>query len=107
MNRQRAPVLQHEGRRSTRVDLVFMAQLRESGAGAGRFAVTIKDMSVQGFRFETSFGLQADTRVWLTIPGLAPLEAEIMWKDGLSYGGKFAAALHVAVLDHITKQKRR
>ncbi len=100
------PVLNREGRRSERIHLVLMAQLRESGAGADRFSITIKDLSVHGFRFETQFGLQIGARVWLTMPGLGALEGEVVWKDGFSYGAQFSNAMHVAVLDHIIKQYR-
>ncbi len=101
---QRAYVPNQQGRRTDRVDMLFMAHLRESGAGAGKFSVTIKDISVTGFRCETTFGLQPGTRVWITIPGLSGLESEVVWKKDFMYGCKFASPLHVAVLDHLTKR---
>ncbi len=100
----RAFVPNQLGRRTERLDLLFMAQLRESGAGAGKFAVTIKDISVTGFRCETSFGLRLGTRVWVTIPGLNGLESIVVWKKDFTYGCKFASPLHIAVLDHIAQR---
>jgi hypothetical protein len=92
----------NEARRTERYDLTFQANLREPGAT--RFTIQVKDLSVTGFRCETSFNLKPGKMVWLTIPGLGPLEAEVMWKDGFRFGCSFAAPLHTAVLDHIARQ---
>jgi PilZ domain len=91
-----------EARRTERYDLAFQANLREPGAT--RFTIFVKDLSVTGFRCETSFNLKVGKTVWLTIPGLGPLEAEVKWKDGFQFGCSFAAPLHPAVLDHIARQ---
>jgi PilZ domain len=87
--------------------MIFLAQLRESGTGMERFAVTIRDLSVYGFRFETSFTLWSDSNIWLTIPGLEVLHARVIWSEDARYGAKFDQPLHPAVLDHIMKQNRR
>jgi PilZ domain len=91
-----------EARRTARYDLVFQASLRE--AGSSRFKIAVCDLSVTGFRCETSFNLKVGKTVWLTIPGLGPLEAVVKWKDRLQFGCSFAAPLHPAVLDHIARQ---
>jgi PilZ domain len=101
---QRAFVPQQTGRRTERKDMVFMAQLRESGAGSGKFSVTIKDISVTGFRCETNFALRPGSRVWLTIPNLSSLESIVIWRNDFIYGCKFAAPLHIAVLDHLAQR---
>ncbi len=93
-----------EARRADRFPLLIKAALREPGAT--RFSVDVRDLSVSGFRCETSFTLEIGARVWLTIPGLAPLEAQTMWHDKYVYGFAFTAPLHPAVLDHLAKQQR-
>lgn len=94
----------HDSRRTERYDLQFQAALREQGAS--RFTVTVRDLSVTGFRCESSIPLAIGARVWLTIPGMSPLESIVMWKSGFIYGCAFASAIHVAVLDHIYRQTK-
>jgi hypothetical protein len=88
-----------ETRRAERLDVTFTASLREHGAT--KFTVKVIDLSITGFRCETSFSLRPETRVWLTIPGLSGLEAQVAWKDGFRYGCAFIQPLHNAVLMHI------
>lgn len=92
----------HEARMSRRLGVSFDASLREPGST--KFRVTIDDMSQSGFRCNTSFTLIPNNVVWLTIPGLAPLEARVAWRKGYLYGFAFALPLHVAVFEHIYKQ---
>ena len=40
-------------------------------------------------------------RIFITLPGFGPLEAEVVWRIGESYGCAFVAPLHPAVFDHI------
>ena len=94
----------HEARRTERYDLAFRASLRERGAS--RFTVTVRDLSVTGYKCESSFPLAVGSRVWLTIPGLAPLESIVVWKSEFHYGCAFGAPIHVAVLDHIARQTK-
>jgi PilZ domain len=89
------------GRRADRVIVGFNAQLKE--AGTFKFPVRVRDLSTSGFKFESSSKLHPGARVWLTVPGLGPLEGEIKWRDGFLYGCAFATSLYPAVLDHIAK----
>jgi PilZ domain len=89
-------------RRAERLDLEFPAMLRE--AGMTKFQVKVKDLSVTGFRCETSFTMNPGTPIWLTIPGLSGLEATVAWKDGFKYGFAFRAPLHVAIFEHVMRQ---
>jgi hypothetical protein len=91
-----------EARRARRIELAFRASIREPGTT--RFEISIKDISVTGFRFASSFSLRPGAKVWLTIPGLAPLEASVVWARNFTYGCAFFQPLHAAVLDHVTKQ---
>jgi hypothetical protein len=89
-------------RDSQRLEVLLHASLRETGCS--KFGIDIYDMSVTGCRLETSFRLDPETRVWITIPGLAALEAEIAWRNGYVYGCRFIQPLHVAVLDHVVRR---
>jgi PilZ domain len=93
--------LDANARRAQRVIVAFKAQLKESGTF--KFPILVHDLSVTGFKFESSSRLHPGTRVWLNVTGLAPLEAEVKWRDGFLYGCAFTASLYPAVLDHIAK----
>lgn len=98
------PSWNHDGRRAQRLDVRMKASLRETGCT--KFNVDVLDMSVSGFRFETAYSIAPSTRVWLTIPGLAALEAVVAWQDRFRYGCYFVDPLHIAVFDHIIAQHR-
>lgn len=86
-------------RQARRLDVRLTGSLREQGSS--KFEVNVLDMSVTGCRLETSFLLNPGTKVWITIPGLSALEAEITWRRNYCYGCRFTNLLHAAVLDHI------
>ena len=73
------------------------------GQGHVRFDVDVLDLSISGFRIETSFTLNVGTRLWLTIPGFQGLESIIIWHEGFTYGCAFAIPLHPAVCDHLIR----
>ncbi len=88
-----------DGRRAMRLDVKIKAGLRE--AGSFKFEVQVIDISVTGFRIETSFNMETGSRVFLNLPGLEGKEANVMWRDGFVYGCAFTTSLHPAVLDHV------
>ena len=88
-----------ELRRALRKSVRMRAHLRDRGQT--RFEIEVTDLSASGFRAETSFTLWPGTVVWLTLPGLAPLEAVVAWRDKFAYGCAFHKPLHPAVFDHI------
>ena len=93
------PVDGDEHRRALRKSVKMRAHLPDRGQT--RFEIDVVDLSSSGFRAETSFTLWPGTIVWLTLPGLAPLEAVVAWRDKFKYGCAFAKPLHPAVFDHI------
>lgn len=99
------PSWNHDGRRAERLDVRMKASLRETGCT--KFNVDVLDMSVSGFRFETAYSIAPSTRVWLTIPGLAALEAVVAWQDRFRYGCYFVVPFHIAVFDHIIAHHRK
>ena len=90
-----------EGRRALRKPVRLKAQLRDRGTT--KFEIEVVDLSTTGFRAETGFTLWEGHTVWLTLPGLASLEATVAWRDGFTYGCAFAQPLHPAVFDHIVR----
>ena len=88
-----------EHRRCHRRAVGFRARLRT--VGITQFDVDLVDLSVAGFRTETGLILAPGSTVWLTMPGLAALEAVVAWRDRYRYGCSFRTPLHQAVLEHI------
>ena len=70
-------------------------------SGSHGFKVIVKDLSLSGVACEALTGMKAGTRIWLTLPGLNALQAEIMWNDGTTVGCGFTNLLNHAVLENI------
>lgn len=88
-------------RRAERVTVRMQASLREPSFS--KFDVLVSDLSTDGFRCETHYRVALESIVWLTIPGLAPLESRVVWASGQAYGCAFTQPLHVAVLEHVAR----
>jgi hypothetical protein len=88
-----------EDRSAPRVKIRIPASLRQSGCPG--FSVIIKDLSLSGFSAEALTGMKPGTRVWIAIPSLAPLQAEVAWNDGVLIGCAFNNLLNNAVLNAI------
>ena len=88
-----------EDRSAPRVKLHIPATMRPSGSPG--FSVVVKDLSLSGVACEALTGMRSGTRVWLTLPGLAALQAEIMWNDGTIVGCAFTNLLNPAVLENV------
>jgi hypothetical protein len=91
-----------EDRSAPRVRLDIPAQMRASGSSA--FSVIIKDLSLSGVACEALTAMCAGTRVWLKLPGLAALQAKIVWNDGTMVGCEFDKLLNVAVMENVLER---
>lgn len=92
-------------RAAVRLDVRMKARLREPLST--RFDVDVLDISVTGCRVETSAILKPGSRIFITVPGIVPLEAVVAWRDRFRYGCAFYRPLHHAVLDHIIRKHGR
>ncbi|MGN6279071.1 MAG: PilZ domain-containing protein [Sphingomonas sp.] len=86
-------------RHALRKAVRLTGQLRDRGAA--KFSVDIVDLSVTGFRAETTARLYEGALVWLTLPGMAGLEAKVAWVDNTYCGCAFTQSLHPAVFERI------
>ena len=93
-----------EDRSAQRTKIQIPAILRPSGSEG--FSVTIKDISLSGFSAEAFTCQPNGTRVWITIPGLEPLMAEIARNDRTTVGCAFNNLLNQAVLDNLVARYR-
>ena len=88
-----------EHRFTRRADVRIEAEIRE--AGGGKFKIDVLDLSVTGFRMHSLTFINPESRVYLTMPGMAPLAAKVAWTKGDYYGCEFDNPLYPAVFDHI------
>lgn len=86
-------------RRALRKAVRLTGQLRDRGST--KFAIDVVDLSTTGFRAETIARLHEGALVWLTLPGMAGLEARVAWVDHRRCGCWFTQPLHPAVLERI------
>jgi PilZ domain len=95
-----------EHRTTMRLDVRFHACLREPGS-AQKFEVDVIDLSMTGFRFETSFTIRPGNKVFVTIPGMSTLEATVAWGRGYVYGAQFNQPLYSGVFDLIAARHKK
>ena len=93
-----------EDRCAPRSNVRMPAVFRPSGSEG--FNVTIHDISLSGFSAQALTCQPVGTRVWITIPGLAPLQAEIARNDRTNVGCAFTQLLNQAVLDNLVARYR-
>ena len=91
-----------EDRSAPRFKFEIIAQLRPSGVTG--FNVLVTNLSRSGFACDAVTGIHAGTRCWLALPGLAPLQAEVVRNDGIVVGCAFSNMLSQVVLDAIIRQ---
>jgi uncharacterized protein YjeT (DUF2065 family) len=88
---------QHE-RRSERRALLVRVQYRRTIV---RLAAQILDLSQHGLRLAGMERLRVGESVWITLPGLPPRQAKVVWTDRFEAGCVFTEPLHAAVFDAI------
>lgn len=88
-------------RRYERGDVHILAQVREKGFGHQQAKVA--DLSRSGCRVMTPMYLNPENSIFITLPGMAPLEAKICWHVREEYGCEFVQQLHEAIYEHIVK----
>lgn len=91
-----------DARAAERRRVKIRALVRE--AGSVRIDIDVVDLSATGFRFESFYAFAPGVRVFLTIPTLQPLEAEVAWRGGNQFGCRFVKPLHGAVFDTIASR---
>jgi hypothetical protein len=93
-----------EDRCGNRERVHISAHLRPSGSTG--FAVVVKNLSVAGFSAEALTGMKPGSRIFITLPGLAAQQAEIVWNDGTMIGCSFQNLLNKAVFENFVRQYR-
>ena len=78
-------------RRSPRAPVSLDARLGKGGFG--RTLCKVIDLSPLGARLQTYSALRRGATIWLTLPGLAPVAADVVWSDDFVAGCQFHAPL--------------
>ena len=59
----------------------------------GRTLCTVLDISLHGVRIQTYSALRKGATIWLNLPDIGPVAAEVMWADDYSAGCQFKKPL--------------
>jgi len=92
--------LQHP--RPARAPVVLVCELRQ-GQRAWR-TVRLDNLSESGFCTNWQPSFDVNREVWIRIPGLELLRANIRWRRERVMGCEFEARLYAPVFDHIVRQ---
>ena len=69
-------------------------------------AATLRARSRHRLERSLASGDERGTDVWLKLPGLESLHAQVVWMRGHLLGCEFARPLHPAVLDMVVRNAR-
>lgn len=93
-----------EDRCAPRTRISIPAQLRPSGSKG--FQTVVQDLSISGFSCMAINRIHTGTLVWLTLPGLQSLQAEVIWWNNSLVGCAFAELLSPIVHDNLLARWR-
>lgn len=86
-------------RRSPRAPVSFDARFGQGGMG--RTLCKVVDISLHGARIQTYSGLKKGSTIWLTLPEVGPIAADVMWADDFTAGCQFQKAIPQDVFDRL------
>ena len=86
------PAQKQGRRRAPRAPVSFDARLGSQG-GIGRTLCKVVDLSVHGCRLHTYSAMRRGQTIWLNLPLLGPVAADVMWADDFTAGCQFHTAL--------------
>ncbi len=88
-----------DGRKAERRIVNLAAALREDGAKSAK--VVLIDISVGGFKAETSEAIEEGHEVWLKLPGHEARRSRVIWAKDNMVGCEFEYPLHPSELELI------
>lgn len=65
--------------------------------------VILTDLSRTGFRMAWQARFREDDKIWVRIPGLAPLSAVVRWRNNTGLGCEFSSPLYEPVFEHFAR----
>ena len=94
------PAVTTSRRRSPRAPVSLDATIGK----AGRTLCKVVDVSIHGVRLQTYSALRKGTTIWLTLPEVGQVAADVMWADDFVAGCQFHAPLDPALFETIAKR---
>jgi hypothetical protein len=91
-------------RKAERIDLRTFVHFRQPGYH--RTEVTLLDISPTGCRLDLPERATVGQIVWVTLPGLQPIESRVVWLQDWIAGLAFASPLYPAVYDALVARLR-
>ena len=90
------PAEKNGRRRAPRAPVSFDVGLGPGGlgqGGLGRTLCKVVDLSIHGARLSTYSALKRGATIWLTLPEIGPVAADVMWADDFAAGCQFRTPL--------------
>jgi hypothetical protein len=78
-------------RRSPRAPVSFDASMGQGGMG--RTLCKVVDISLHGARIQTYSAMRKGSVIWLNLPEIGPVAANVMWADDYAAGCQFRKPL--------------
>jgi hypothetical protein len=100
----RYAICAQEDRCAPRTKVTIPASLRPSGSRS--FQTVVQDLSLSGFSVVAINRMHKGNVVWLTLPGLESLQAEVIWWENSMVGCAFQQLLSPIVHDNILARWR-
>ena len=97
------PAPANDRRRSPRAPVSFDASA--GIGGLGRALCRVIDLSLHGCRLSTYSALNRGTSIWLNLPGVGPIIADVVWNDDFVAGCQFRRPLPRHVFDMLTERQ--
>jgi hypothetical protein len=86
-------------RRTQRVQLRADIDFRRSGDH--RYRVDILDFSPEGCRMELPVNVAPGDRIWISLPGIESIQADICWVKEWTVGVEFTRPLYPSVFEMV------
>ena len=101
----RYAIASQEDRCAPRSKVSIAASLRPSGSRS--FQTVVHDLSLSGFSAVSVNRLHAGNLVWLSLPGLESLQAEVIWWEDSMVGCAFHSLMNPIVLENVLNRANR
>ena len=86
-------------RRSARAPVSLDAAV--GGLGLGRTLCKVIDVSIHGARLQTYCALKKNSTIWLTLPQVGQVAADVKWADDFAAGCQFVRPLDPEAFDRL------
>ncbi|MGH6706227.1 MAG: PilZ domain-containing protein [Sphingomicrobium sp.] len=91
-------------RKAERVSLRADVDFRR--AGDHRYRVNILDFSPEGCRMELPVNVSPGDIIWISLPGLESIQAEVCWVKEWTVGVEFTRPLYPSVFELVRERMR-